>query len=213
MACGFNLSRCEPGQPLRTDEVSQLRAHPHHAAAAAAADADAAARLLASDEPRQLHRAGEEDRRLLRGVRGRHPALRQARLGPAGDLRARPAGDDPRGGRPLNSLLRPAPLRSRREGGRQALRPQGAAGGAHVRPLRHAAARHGRGDDPGAQSLHHRLARRARGPALVRPFRPRRLHRPHHRLRPLDRHQHPRHRGLPALRAGARGRRAHGCHG
>ena len=99
---------------------------------------------------------------VLRGVRERHPALRQAGLGPEADLGGRAAGAGARGDRQVDPVLRPAPFRPRRGGGRQALRPQGAAGGADVRPLRHAAARHRRGDDPGAQSLHHRLARRAR---------------------------------------------------
>ena len=47
-------------------------------------------------------------------------------------------------------------------------------------------------------------------PAGSGAVRPRRLHRLHHRLHPLRRHQHPRGRGLPAFGAGAGGRRRHG---
>ena len=54
---------------------------------------------------------------------------------------------------------------------------------ADVGPLRHAAARHGRGVPAQPRRLHHRLGRRAHGAAVGGPLRSRRLHR--------LRHQHP----------------------
>ena len=56
---------------------------------------------------------------------------------------------------------------------------------ADVGPLRHAAARHGRGLPAQSRRLHHRLGRRAHGAAGGRPLRSRRLHRLHH-LHPAD---------------------------
>ena len=63
----------------------------------------------------------------------------------------------------VNAVLPSPALRARRDSAdRQAQRPQGADRRADVRPLRHAAARHRRGDDARARRLHHRLDRRAR---------------------------------------------------
>ena len=158
---------CAQPATVWTDEVPQLRARPHHAPALARADADAAARLLEPAQPGGLHRPRPQGRRrrceVFESVTRRYGK-------PAWGLRQTSVVGQPV---PIQeeivkstAVLRPAPLRPRREGGRQALRPQGAGGGPDVRPLCHAAARHRRGDDPRAQSLRHRLARRARDPGL-----------------------------------------------
>ena len=85
-----------------------------------------------------------------------------------------------------------------------------AAGGAHVGPLRHAAARHG-GDVPARpRGLHHRLAGCAQRAAVGRPLRPRRLHRHHGRHVPLLRRRCACVRRVPAVRAGAGRHRADG---
>jgi hypothetical protein len=209
-ALGTGVGRAASGHGKRRHALPYLRARPHPAGPLA--DLRQAARAVARQpvQPAGAHLAGPQDRRLVRGVRGCHPPLRQTRVAPPRDQHPRHARAGARGDRAHQAVLRSPALRSRREGVRQALRPQGAAGGAHVRPLRHAAARHRPGNDPGAQPLHHRLARRARHPAGVRPLRPRRLHRPRHRDDPLRRHQHARDRGLPALRAGAGRGRGHG---
>ena len=125
-----------------------------------------AAGLLAPAQPGRLHLGRPQGRGGLRGVRERDAPLRQARLGsdrrpPSSASRCRS-----RSRSSVDPFLRSAPLRPRRGGGRQALRSQGADRGTDVRALRHAAARHRRGDDPRAQSLRHRLARRARDPGL-----------------------------------------------
>ncbi len=81
---------------------------------------------------------------------------------------------------------------------------------AAVGPLRDAAARDGPHDAAGPRRLHHRLAQRARRRGPPRPVRPRRVHRPPRRLPARDGTGGARRRGLPAVRAGARGGRAHG---
>ena len=85
-----------------------------------------------------------------------------------------------------------------------------AAGGAHVGPLRHAAARHGRDVPARPRGLHHRLAGCAQRAARGRQLRPRRLHRHHGRHVPLLRRRRARVRGVPAVRAGAGRHRADG---
>ena len=81
---------------------------------------------------------------------------------------------------------------------------------ADVRPLCDAAARHGGRLPAQPRRLHHRMGRRAHGAAVGGPLRSRRLH----RLRDLDaafpRRRRARHRGLPAVGAGARRGGAHG---
>ena len=81
---------------------------------------------------------------------------------------------------------------------------------ADVGPLRHAAARHGRGVPAQSRRLHHRLGRRAHGAAVGGPLRSRRLHRLRHQHAAFPRRRHPRHRGVPAVGAGAGGDRADG---
>ena len=78
-------------------------------------------------------------------------------------------------------------------------------------PLCDAAARHRQGDAARPRSLHHRLGRRARHPARHGPLRPRRLHRSRHRVHSRARPRYARHRRMPAGRAGARRRGAHGA--
>ena len=101
-----------------------------------------------------------------------------------------------------------------RERGGEALRPQGAAHCADVGALRDAVARHRRGDDPGAQSLHHGLERCAGYSCRCGEVRSRRLHRLHHRVPAVSRTQYPRHSRLSAVGAGAcRGCRDGCCQG
>ena len=59
--------------------------------------------------------------------------------------------------------------------------PEAAHRRADVRPLRDAAARHGRGDAAARRRLHHRLGRRAHGAGVGRQVRSRRLYRLRHR--------------------------------
>ena len=62
------------------------------------------------------------------------------------------------------AVLQPDPFRAR-PAGRPPARPQAADRRADVGPLRHAAARHGRGDAAACRGLHHRLDRRPHGAA------------------------------------------------
>jgi hypothetical protein len=73
------------------------------------------------------------------------------------------------------------PAQALRARGRRG-RPQAADRRADVRPLRHAAARHGGADAALRRRLHHRLARREAGAAVRRPLRPRRLYRLYRRV-------------------------------
>ena len=84
-----------------------------------------------------------------------------------------------------------------------------AAGGADVRPLRHAAARHREDAVAGPRRLHHRLAQSPRHSARARQVRPRRIHRaPHHLSRSTGSARA--HGGdLPAIGVGAGGRSDH----
>ena len=81
---------------------------------------------------------------------------------------------------------------------------------ADVGPLRHAAARHGRGVPAESRRLHHRLGRCAHGAAGGGPFRSRRLHRLRHHHPASPRRRLPCGRGVPAVGAGAGRGRAHG---
>ena len=163
-------------------------------------------------------RAGRARRRLL-GSGGRRPPA--SRRGAGDDRRASSsptcgpdfgiaavrvgnrevAGDRGGGARPA---LRPAA--ALRQGHRHAA-AAGAGRGAALGPFRHAAARHGR--DPAARPrrLHHRLDERPRRAARGRPLRRRRLYRLSDPLPRGDRPGRARAGGLPALRAGAGGRR------
>ena len=85
-----------------------------------------------------------------------------------------------------------------------------AAGRADVGPLRHPAARHRRDVPARPRGLHHRLAGCARRAAVGRPLRSRRLHRHDGRHVPLLRRRRARVRRVPAVGAGAGGRRADG---
>ncbi len=84
-----------------------------------------------------------------------------------------------------------------------------AAGGADVRPFRHAVARHREDAAAGSRRLHHRLAQSARHSARSGQVRPRRIHRaPDHLPRPAGPARA--HGGdLPAVGVGARRRRHH----
>ena len=161
--------------------------------------------------PHGQHAVRPPSRRGLRAVRERHAPLRQAGVRSEDDARRRRRGRRARADRRLNAVRPPAALQARRDRAhRQALRPQGADRGADVGSLRDAAARHRQGDAARPRDLHHRLERRARHPARHGPLRSRRLHRPRHRVHSRARPRHARHRRVPAGRAGARRRGAHG---
>ncbi len=131
-------------------------------------------------------------------------------MGHQGHPDLRDAGAHRRADRLPQAILQPGSFRPRREGHRPPIRPQGAYRRTAVGPLRDAAARHGRGDDPRAQRLCHRLGRRAHGAGQPGRLRPRRFHRLHHRVRPVSGLEHACDRGVPACRSGARRRRADG---
>jgi hypothetical protein len=132
---------------------------------------------------------------------------------------------------PLHANLYPAGLRHRQGDGRQPrIRDQGrgclcdpvrlaaalqegrragaappVAGGADVRPFRHAVARHREDAVAGPRRLHHRLAQPARHSAQRGPVRAGGLHRPPHRLPEPARASRARGRDLPTLGLGAGG--------
>ncbi len=133
-----------------------------------------------------------------------------ADLSPPG-LRHRPRhGRQPRGRRHRGGRLRDAiRLAAAFQEGRRGRAAARAAGGADVRPFRHAAARHGADAAAGPRRLHHRLAQSARHPAQQGPLRARRLHRASDRF-PRPSRPAPAHGGdLPAVGVGARGRCDH----
>ena len=84
-----------------------------------------------------------------------------------------------------------------------------AAGGADVRPFRHAAARHREDAAAGPRRLHHRLAQSARHSARARQVRPRRIHRAPHHLPRSNRSARAHGGDLPAVGVGAGRRRDH----
>ena len=84
-----------------------------------------------------------------------------------------------------------------------------AAGGADVRPFRHAAARHREDAAAGPRRLHHRLAQSARHSARSGQVRPRRIYRASHHLSRPARPARAHGGDLPAVGVGARGRRDH----
>ncbi len=84
-----------------------------------------------------------------------------------------------------------------------------AAGGADVRPLRDAAARHREDPAAGSRRLHHRLAQSPRHSARSRQVRPRRIHRAPHHLSRSARSALAHGGDLPAIGVGARRRRDH----
>ena len=125
-----------------------------------------------------------------RSARRLRPAVRPARRGPRADLAHLPdlypsglwhrpgAGRQSRAGSERASGLRDAVrLAAAFQKGSGAGAAAHAAGGADVRPLRDAAARHGEDAAAGPRRLHHRLAQSARHSARRRTLRPRRLHR------------------------------------
>ena len=201
-------------QPQGPDEVPNLRTGPHLLRPLAAADAAAAARLLAPVEPAAYTDRGAQDRRLLRGVRERDAALRQAGLGPARRPRWSgqpvPIREEIVKSTPFCDLLhfdRDEKVVGKRYDPKVLL----------VAPMSGHYATLLRGTVEAMIQEHNLYItdwRDARDiPAWLGALRPRRLHRPHHRLHPLPRHQHPRHRRLPALGAGAGRDRADGGHG
>ena len=103
--------------------------------------------------------------------------------------------------RPFCNLINFEPGRS----GAAAARSEAADRRADVRPLRDAAARHGRGDAAACRCLHHRLGRCPHGAGCGRQLRSRRLHRLCHRHAARTRAGHSCHGGVPALRSGAGG--------
>ncbi len=143
-------------------------------------------------------------------VRALDAALRQAGVGHRFHHGRRRARADPHRHRLAAPVLPAAALRAHVLPHAAPAAAQGADRRADVRPLRHAAARHGRSLPPQPRRLHHRLGGCAHGAAVGGPLRSRRLHRLHHQHPASPRRRHPCHRGLPAVGAGAGGDRADG---
>ena len=145
-------------------------------------------------------------RRAVRDAEPGHPQPPPAGLRHQRDQERQPHRAGARGGGLRHALRHPAALPQ----GGQRPAAAGAAGGAALRPLRHPAARHGARAAARARRLHHRLGQCARCRHLARPLRLRRICRAPHHLPRGDGAGRARRRRLPALRAGAGGRRADG---
>ena len=107
---------------------------------------------------------------------GGDPTLRQAGVRPHLDPGRRRRNTGPRAGG-LGQAILPAPAFPPHASRSTRRRPEGPRRRTDVGALRHAAARHGRGDAAGARRLCHRLDRRTRSAPQSRALRPRRLQR------------------------------------
>ena len=143
-------------------------------------------------------------------VRALHPPLSQAGMGHRFHHRRRRA----RAGAHQHGLAAPvlpaAAFRARLRARAAPAAAEAADRRADVGPLRDAAARHGRNHAAQPRRLHHRVDRRAHGAARRRPLRSRRLHRLRHLHAARAWRRRARDRGVPAVGAGAGGRRADG---
>ena len=167
-----------------------------------------AASALAISQPRAARRLRQTVRTARRGTRADLAHL--AHLCPPGLRHRQGAGGQSGTGGDRGSRLRDAVrLAVAFQEGKFAGAAAHAAGGADVRPLRDAAARHREDAAAGPRRLHHRLAQSPRHSARARQVRPRRIYRaPHHLSRP-DRSARAHGGDLPAVGVGAGGRRHH----
>ena len=166
--------------------------------------------LQESAQSARAHHLRQDHGRRGRAVRALDPPLRQAGLGHRIRPDRRRARAHSHRDRVGAAVLPAAAFRAHVLSHAAPAAAEAADRRADVGPLRHAAARHGRGLPAQPRRLHHRLGRRAHGAAVGGPLRSRRLHRLRHQHAALPRRRHPCRRGVPAVGAGAGGDRADG---